>query len=143
MFRIGTDARQVALSRGRHYTGFMQLGVARLCLDCHEIHEHERCPVCTSEAFAYITRWVKVENATVQPPAARSVQPDMEKVNAYRQILNPPQRSRAGRWLRNGSLLVVAGYVARYGWLLATRQARAAEGNGGSDSEAAGRDDAI
>jgi hypothetical protein len=121
----------------------MQLGVARLCLDCHEIHEHERCPVCTSEAFAYITRWVKVENATVQPPATRPTPADMEKVNTYRQILNPPQRSRTSRWLRNGSLLVVAGYVARYGWLLATRQSREVEGNGRSESNPGGSDSAV
>jgi hypothetical protein len=113
----------------------MQLGVARLCLDCHEIHEHERCPVCTSEAFAFITRWIKVENATVQPPPARQTPADLEKVNTYRQLLNPqPKRSGASRWLRNGGLLVVAGYVARYGWLLATRQPRDTQGNGGGQS---------
>jgi hypothetical protein len=91
--------------------------------------------VCTSEAFAFITRWIKVENATVQPPPARQTPADLEKVNTYRQLLNPQsKRSGASRWLRNGGLLVVAGYVARYGWLLATRQTRDAEGNGRRDS---------
>jgi hypothetical protein len=101
----------------------MHLGVARLCLDCHEVHEHERCPACTSEAFAFITRWVKLEDAEprapVQPNRASAVQ---GKVNTYREILQPTQnRSRASRWLRAGGLLVTAAYVARWGWHIANR----------------------
>jgi hypothetical protein len=36
----------------------MQLNVARLCLDCEEVHDAQRCPVCASETFGYLTRWV-------------------------------------------------------------------------------------
>jgi hypothetical protein len=36
----------------------MQLRVARLCIDCEEIHDSLQCPVCASEAFEYVTRWV-------------------------------------------------------------------------------------
>jgi hypothetical protein len=36
----------------------MQLRVARLCLDCEEVHDAQQCPVCASETFAYMTRWV-------------------------------------------------------------------------------------
>ena len=36
----------------------MQLRVARLCLDCEELHEEQQCPVCASESYAYISRWV-------------------------------------------------------------------------------------
>jgi hypothetical protein len=36
----------------------MQLRTARLCLDCEEIHDAQQCPICASETFAYITRWV-------------------------------------------------------------------------------------
>jgi hypothetical protein len=39
----------------------MQLRSARLCLDCEELHEEPQCPVCTSEAFVYITRWIPVD----------------------------------------------------------------------------------
>lgn len=39
----------------------MQLRSARLCLDCEELHEDPQCPVCTSEAFVYITRWIPVD----------------------------------------------------------------------------------
>ena len=36
----------------------MQLRVARVCLDCEEIHDAQECPVCASEAFAFLSRWV-------------------------------------------------------------------------------------
>ena len=36
----------------------MQLRNARVCLDCEELHEQQQCPVCASEAFAFLTRWV-------------------------------------------------------------------------------------
>lgn len=36
----------------------MQLGVARLCLNCEEVHDAETCPACASENYAYLTRWV-------------------------------------------------------------------------------------
>jgi hypothetical protein len=36
----------------------MQLRLARLCLDCEDVHDSQQCPVCASETFAYLTRWV-------------------------------------------------------------------------------------
>jgi hypothetical protein len=101
----------------------MHLGVARLCLDCHEVHEYERCPACTSEAFAFMTRWVKLENAEPRAPIpGHKASAGQDKVNTYREILQPTQnRSRAGRWLRTGGLLVTAAYVARWGWHIANR----------------------
>jgi len=36
----------------------MQLRLARLCLDCEEIHDRQQCPICASESFAYLSRWV-------------------------------------------------------------------------------------
>jgi len=36
----------------------MQLRGARLCLDCEALHTEARCPVCASDAFAVLTRWV-------------------------------------------------------------------------------------
>ncbi|RPI54982.1 MAG: hypothetical protein EHM55_09245 [Acidobacteria bacterium] len=98
--------------------------MARLCLDCHEVHEYERCPACTSEAFAFITRWITLENGAARMPARRNDTPDaVEKIDTYRQILHAkPGSSRARTWLRTGSLLVVAGYMARWGWRIANRQ---------------------
>jgi hypothetical protein len=34
----------------------MQLRTARLCLDCDHVHETQQCPVCASEALAFMTR---------------------------------------------------------------------------------------
>ena len=66
----------------------MQLRVARLCLDCEEVHDAQQCPVCASETFAYLTRWVasperreasraagEDESAPTPAAAAQSLQP--------------------------------------------------------------------
>jgi hypothetical protein len=39
----------------------MQLRVARLCLDCEELHTENRCPRCISEHYAMLTMWLPVE----------------------------------------------------------------------------------
>jgi hypothetical protein len=50
----------------------MQLRVARLCLDCEEIHDAQECPVCASEAFAFLSRWVLApERRSGRRPAQR------------------------------------------------------------------------
>ena len=100
----------------------MHLSVARLCLDCQEIHDGDRCPVCTSEAFGFVTRWVKVEApARRQPPRDESAA-GAARVDTYRQILNPPsEKSRTARWLQRGGLLMAAGYLARLGWQVASQ----------------------
>ena len=50
----------------------VQLNVARVCLDCEEIHDSQRCPVCASETFAFLTRWVP----RIEPrPPVRMPQP--------------------------------------------------------------------
>ena len=60
----------------------MQLRNARVCLDCEELHEQQVCPVCASEAFAFVTRWVPVnawkgpnrrrsKDAAVAPPSSK------------------------------------------------------------------------
>jgi hypothetical protein len=39
----------------------MQLRVARLCLDCEELFVGDKCPVCASDRFAFLTTWLPVE----------------------------------------------------------------------------------
>jgi hypothetical protein len=104
----------------------MQLSVARLCLDCQEIHEEDRCPICTSEAFAFMTRWVKIDAPSQDVSSTYEKQEGAaSKVEAYRRILNPaPQRSAAAGWLRRGSLVVAVGYLARWGWQIAAHNTR-------------------
>ena len=45
----------------------MQLRSARLCLDCEEVHDGNVCPVCASETFAYMTRWIPAPERRVRP----------------------------------------------------------------------------
>ena len=45
----------------------MQLRVARLCLDCEDVHDGQQCPVCASESFAYLSRWVPTPERRSQP----------------------------------------------------------------------------
>ena len=54
----------------------MQLRSARLCLDCEEVHDSNVCPVCASETFAYMTRWIPAPERRVRPRAAPDEDPD-------------------------------------------------------------------
>jgi hypothetical protein len=64
----------------------MQLRVARLCLDCEELHVGETCPVCASDRYAFLTSWLPVEERRRwrrQPPK-RAVAPQ----NAFDRVRN-------------------------------------------------------
>jgi len=39
----------------------MQLRVARLCLDCEELHTENRCPRCASDSYAFLSSWLPSE----------------------------------------------------------------------------------
>ena len=119
----------------RRYNRTMHLSVARLCLDCQEIHDDDRCPVCTSEAFAFIKRWVNVEPPPGQISRNGTQAVDAARVDSYRQILNPgTKRSTAARWLRKGGLVVAAGYLVRLGWQIASQRNRTSDGSDESTS---------
>ncbi len=58
----------------------MQLRVARLCLDCEELHVDNRCPRCASARYAFLSNWLPSEERrrwrrarTETPQAARGV----------------------------------------------------------------------
>ncbi len=79
----------------------MQLRGARLCLDCEEIHAEDRCPVCASDAFAFLTRWIPAverRGATRPPPQAA-----------------PPAR-RNYRLVKNGAIGVALVAAGRWLW---------------------------
>jgi hypothetical protein len=57
----------------------MQLRLARLCLDCEDVHDSQQCPVCASESFAYLSRWVPTPERRSQP---RQPQESREPANA-------------------------------------------------------------
>lgn len=81
----------------------MQLRTARLCLDCEELHEDQRCPVCASDSFAYLTRWVPAEDRRRNrpPPPAPP---------------EPPPAGAVTRWARRGAAGVAAVAVGRWLW---------------------------
>ncbi len=89
----------------------MQLHVARLCLDCNEIHDLQHCPVCGSHAFAYMSRWVPAPERRQHPRAASSPEAD-----TYRELIEPRRSRRRSRLLKTG--VVGVGLIAVAGWLL-------------------------
>ena len=109
----------------------MQLDAARLCLDCEEVHEEQVCPVCSSEAFAYLTRWVQpaTEARIARPPGARPAAAPAppahtartpEQIEAYRQLIEgkPPTR---GGLLAKGMLGLAAFSLAGWAWRASAR----------------------
>jgi hypothetical protein len=105
----------------------MQLRSARLCLDCDEVHDAQRCPHCASETFAFITRWVPVPDRPDRPdradgpnppqPRKRSLEaPSQETLGAYREMLQPEPKG-GGKWktIRRGAMGLALFGIA--GWL--------------------------
>ncbi len=85
----------------------MQLRVARLCHDCEEIHADQHCPVCASETFTFITRWVPAPERRAKPRPATS--PEAE---TFKQLLEPSKRAR---WITPAAVGVTA--LGVLGWL--------------------------
>jgi len=95
------------------YTEWMQLHVARLCLDCQEIHDGQTCPICGSESFAFISRWIPAPERRVKPRPAE-LDPQVE---VYRQLLGSDRaQPPATRWLKRGVLGLAA--VSAAAWAL-------------------------
>ena len=105
----------------------MKLDVARLCLDCDEIHEDQICPTCGSEAFAFLTRWVKTSGEhhterrlaplpqpVVQPAATHQARTP-EQLEAFRQLIEGKPERSAGRTLVARSVVGLAA-VSLLGW---------------------------
>jgi hypothetical protein len=113
----------------------MQLRNARLCLDCEEVHDAAHCPMCASESFAFITRWVPSPSgdgaqagasavpATRTPPRERPLQaPPVEPVaretlDTYRQLLSGrPAPSSNWRLVKRGALGLAIFGLAGLAW---------------------------
>lgn len=81
----------------------MQLEVARLCIDCDELHDQPQCPVCASESFAYLSRWVpiaehRLKPRTPPPPTPRLAQPTTSSRTAAYGALGLGLAAVAGWW---------------------------------------------
>ena len=122
----------------------MKLDVARLCLDCEEVHDANVCPMCASETFAYITRWIPAPERRVRPrpdaapevddddtvrtgPVKAPDPDDTVRVAPHRRAAPPPAPSR--HLLRKGVVGLTA--IGLAGWLF---QKRASRGDGSDGS---------
>jgi hypothetical protein len=88
----------------------MQLRIARLCLDCDEIHDAQQCPVCASEMFAYMTRWVPAPERRHVPRETPSPRADV-----YAALTDEKGRT-SRRMLKGGVLGLTA--VGLVGWFM-------------------------
>jgi hypothetical protein len=90
----------------------MQLRDARLCLDCEEVHDAQACPVCGSETFAYLSRWVPAPDGGRRPRPASSAEAEI-----YRQLLDRPPRPPAHRrFLKRGLIGLTAIGIVGWAW---------------------------
>src|SRR5262245_20135897 len=99
----GNYTRRVDQFYQARYTENMQLREARLCLDCEELHTEERCPVCASEAFAFVTRWLPVDERRTRarkPPPAPA----------------PPPPTRGSGWIKAATAGVALATAAQWLW---------------------------
>src|SRR3989442_16027560 len=95
------------------YTEAMKLHVARLCLDCQDIHDQQTCPVCSSESFAYISRCIPAPERRTHPRPL----PSREAAAAYHQLLDANrQTSGTRRWVKRRELGLAAISIARSAW---------------------------
>ena len=91
----------------------MQLHVARLCLDCQDIHDQQTCPVCSSESFAYISRWIPAPERRIHPRPL----PSRETADTYSQLLDGNREtSDMRRWVKRGVLGLAAVSMAGWAW---------------------------
>ena len=82
--------------------------MARLCLDCEEVHDAQQCPVCASETFAYLTRWVAA--------------PERRKTPRQPVESPPPTPARPSNRAMIGYGVIGLGVVGLSRWLLRGRE---------------------
>lgn len=97
----------------------MQLRIARLCLDCEEIHAEQQCPVCASEAFTFIKRWVPAPERRSKPRTENSAESD-----TYRRLTAAPQQKPVGtaQLVKRAVVGLAAASVAGWLWHRTTRE---------------------
>jgi hypothetical protein len=113
----------------------MRLDEARLCLDCEEIHAFQECPSCGSEAFAFLTRWVKPASPTdggAQPseepanPRPVKAATGAENLDAWRRIVEGKPPAHRGNAVTRGLLGLAAMGLAGWAFQRVGRSARKA-----------------
>jgi hypothetical protein len=103
----------------------MQLRLARLCLDCDDVHDSQKCPACASETFAYLSRWVPMPEGRGKSRTAAAQEPALQHPRT-------PTPKSAGKLVGYGVLGV--GVVGLAQWLLKGRaKMESAAGGGAGD----------
>ena len=113
----------------------MQLRTARLCLDCEEVHDAQQCPVCASETFTYMTRWVPAPERRDRPRLQEPPRP--AELQAYQTLLDPGHKPNGSGWqlVRNGAMGLALVGVASWLWKSAADSALADKAGGASRAE--------
>jgi hypothetical protein len=93
----------------------MQLRVARVCLDCEEVHDGQKCPVCASETFAFLARWVPVDERRGNRAASQRTAPEA--------AVSPG----AARWVKRGVAGVALFAAGQWLWRAASRPANSTD----------------
>lgn len=99
----------------------MELRNARLCLDCEEVHGEQQCPVCGSETFTFMTRWVPAATA-----GRRARQTTSQEADVYRRLISgdaAPSKTR--QILKRGVVGLTA--LGLVGLFFGGREARKAD----------------
>ena len=107
----------------------MQLRMARLCLDCEEVHDEYRCPVCASDHFTYLSRWVPVPERRERPRPPVTPSPDLD---TYRSLVDGRAPGRGRTFTR---ALLGLGAAGVFGLFLGGRRARSTGAEDTSDQE--------
>jgi hypothetical protein len=111
----------------------MQLRTARLCLDCEEVHDQGQCPVCASETFTYLSRWVPTDERRRRPrldaPAPEPRAPEaaasaVKEFDAYRRLATGDVAQPGGRHLLRKGVMGLAA-VGVVGWLWGRKETAA------------------
>ena len=114
----------------------MQLRMARLCLDCEEVHDDYQCPVCASDHFTYLTRWVPAPERRERPRPPTPAPPPPE-LATYRQLVDKRAPAPGRTFTR---ALLGLGAAGVLGLFLGGRRARAVGSDEGSDEGTARED---
>jgi hypothetical protein len=122
---MGRIAGGFAGSGAPRYTGIVQLHVARLCLDCEEVHDEYRCPACASDHFSYLTRWVPGPDRPKRPRPKPVPPPEAD---VYRRLIHGEPAARRGRFVTR-TLMGLGAAAGLAGLFLGARGARAERGS--------------
>ena len=108
----------------------MKLPNARLCLDCDEVHDEPHCPVCASESFAFIKRWLTSPERGRTPVTNEE---RIEKAATYRALLAADPEPTLSKRLLRGSVASLA-VLGAAGWILQKSAAGKRKADPGSGS---------